>query len=256
VEHYVRRRARTPVRSLPQSGKFSGSSDVASRNRLQRFLATNATNALPPDAWNPAQPHPDALTSYPTSGACYLELRRISLLGTWVNKGKRKGRGCYYASALLFASELLSLLWGNPLGRPPQFRARRHNPGIGQDERESTAVGGDEQIDLRTTCSGDGACAIRLDLIRAGGVLLRNNLPVKVSRNDGVHLTIAVKHVIACHGEWALLLPRDVNPIKGEQICPAETANRRTAELEEVAEFRRIVHSGKRPSSSPREDSL
>jgi hypothetical protein len=95
VEHYVRRRARTPVRSLPQSGKFSGSSDVASRNRLQRFLATNATNALPPDAWNPAQRHPDALTSYPTSGACYRELPRIPILGTSVNKKR-----CCYSRAI------------------------------------------------------------------------------------------------------------------------------------------------------------
>ena len=69
----------------------------------------------------------------------------------------------------------------DPLGRSLQFKPRRHTTGIGLDEREHAAIGGDEQIALPTIRRGDGACAIRLDGIRAGGVLLTSNVPVKVS---------------------------------------------------------------------------
>jgi hypothetical protein len=35
-----------------------------------------------------------ALTPGPVRGACISVLLRILLLGTWVNKGKRKGQNC------------------------------------------------------------------------------------------------------------------------------------------------------------------
>ncbi len=44
--------------------------------------------------------------------------------------------------ALLSASE--PRLLGNPLGRRPQFKPRRHSTGIGLDERVHTAIRGDE----------------------------------------------------------------------------------------------------------------
>src|SRR5215210_4841741 len=63
------------------------------------------------------------------------------------------------------------------LGSPPQFRARRHNPGIGIDPREHAAVGGDEQIGFEVIRDG-GACAIRIDGISAGEGVFAKNLPI------------------------------------------------------------------------------
>ena len=100
---------------------------------------------------------------------------------TFVNKGQKEGPRLLLAQALLFASELLRLLWGNPLGRRSQFEPRRHLLGAYDlDPREHAAVWGDEQIELRTIRIGGGPCAIRPDGIRAGGVPLTNNVPVKV----------------------------------------------------------------------------
>src|SRR5215208_6009606 len=96
----------------------------------------------------------------------------------------RRGRAdaALRAPALLFASELLSLLLGNPLGRSLQFNPRRHSlGGLDLDEREHTAIGGDEHIKRFRWTVGDGACAIRLDRIRARDGLVANNIPIKVS---------------------------------------------------------------------------
>src|SRR5829696_6726289 len=104
----------------------------------------------------------------PLATAYFLELRvcelpRIPILGTSVNRWG--------------LTELR--LFRNPLGRHPYFRARRHNAGIGIYPREHAAVRGDEQIGL-VAIRGGGACAIRVDLIRAGEGLLTVNLPIKV----------------------------------------------------------------------------
>src|SRR5215216_2423570 len=65
----------------------------------------------------------------------------------------------------------------DPLGRPPRFKPRPHKlGGLGLDERKLTAIGGDEQIVTRAIRIGGGACAIRLDGIRAGDVLVVNNI--------------------------------------------------------------------------------
>jgi hypothetical protein len=109
------------------------------------------------------------------------ELLRIPLLRTPVNKAKRRAEATLRAPALLSASELLRLLWGNPLGRRSLFKTRRHKlGGLGLDERKLTAIGGDELIETRAIRKGDGACAIRLDGIRAREGLVTRNLPVKV----------------------------------------------------------------------------
>ena len=77
-------------------------------------------------------------------------------------------------------SELLRLLlWANPLGRSLQFNPRRHSVGgLDLDEREHTAIGGDEHIKRFRWTVGDGACAIRLDRIRARDGLVANNIPI------------------------------------------------------------------------------
>src|SRR5215213_4938844 len=152
------------------------------------------------------------------------ELPRMSIPRSWVNKGKRKGRGCS-SPALLSASGLR--LWGDPLGRRPQFKRRRHLlGGVGLDEREHTAIGGNEHIPshnpIRGWPIGGGACAIRLDGIRAGQYLVASNMPIIVTRNVNLSLTVAVKLFIPCNGERHLVLPEDVNPIKGEQIRPVQ----------------------------------
>src|SRR5215216_1560676 len=65
----------------------------------------------------------------------------------------------------------------DPLGRPPRFKPRPHKlGGLGLDERKLTAIGGDEQIVTRAIRIGGGACAIRLDGIRAGDVLVVNSI--------------------------------------------------------------------------------
>src|SRR5215212_10326231 len=51
-----------------------------------------------------AQVAPEATLAAPGGRSMHdraSELRRISLPRTWVNKGTRKGRGCYYAPALV-----------------------------------------------------------------------------------------------------------------------------------------------------------
>src|SRR5918995_2885334 len=118
----------------------------------------------------------------------------------------------------------MSDLVSDPLGRPPRFKLRPHKlGGLGLDERKDTAVWGDEHIDLRTIPIGDGACAIRLDGIRGGDGLLTSNLPVKVRGSDAFLLTVAVKDGIPCKGERDMvIIPRDFNPIKGEQISPVK----------------------------------
>src|SRR5919107_4617647 len=89
--------------------------------------------------------------------------------------------------------EELSGSLSDPLGRPPRLKARPHKlGGLGLHERKHTAIRGDEQIDLRTIRKGEGACAIRLDGVRAKDGLVTSNLPVKVSGNDTLLLTVAV----------------------------------------------------------------
>jgi hypothetical protein len=53
--------------------------------------------------------------------------------------------------------------------------------GVGLHPREHTAVGVDEQIVLRIIRKGDGACAIRIDGIRAGVFGPIRNVAAKVS---------------------------------------------------------------------------
>src|SRR5215212_10798313 len=111
----------------------------------------------------------------------------------------------------------------DPLGRSLQFNPRRHLlVGLDLDEREHTAIGGDEHIKHFRWTVGDGTRAICLDGIRASEDRLANNIPIKVSRNDRLHLTVAVIHVLPCNGEQPLVLPGDYNPILGEQIRPVQ----------------------------------
>jgi hypothetical protein len=56
----------TLARDFARGAEFSGSWQVASRNSLLRFLATNAANAVPIGTINPAQPHPDGLSPHPS----------------------------------------------------------------------------------------------------------------------------------------------------------------------------------------------
>jgi hypothetical protein len=68
------------------------------------------------------------------------------------------------------------------LGRSPQFNPRPHLlGGLDLDEREHTAIGGEEHIKHFRWTVGDGACAISLDRIRASEDRLANNIPIKVS---------------------------------------------------------------------------
>src|SRR5215211_5590477 len=111
----------------------------------------------------------------------------------------------------------------DPLGRPPRFKPRPHRlGGLGLDERKYTAIGGDELIVTRAIRIGGGACAIRIDAIRAGEALITSDLPVKVRGIDAFHLTVAVKDLIARNGDRPLLIALDLNPILGEQIRPLE----------------------------------
>lgn len=70
----------------------------------------------------------------------------------------------------------------DPLARPPRFVSRRHNPGVGLDEHEQTAIGRGELIEVKdSSCDilirlGHGA--IRVDGIRAGVAVETSNLPV------------------------------------------------------------------------------
>src|SRR5919107_3141974 len=113
--------------------------------------------------------------------------------------------------------EELSGSLSDPLGRPPQLKPRPHKlGGLGLHERKHRAIGGDEQIDLRTIRKGEGACAIPLDGVRAGDGLLTRKVPVKVRGSDAFLLTVPVKHGIPCNGEWKLvIIALDFNPIKG-----------------------------------------
>src|SRR5215212_6648534 len=71
----------------------------------------------------------------------------------------------------------LSASGSDSLGRP-----RRHKPlGIGLDEREQSAIGGDEQIVVRTVRKGGRACAICIDGVRAAEGLVIKDVPVEVS---------------------------------------------------------------------------
>jgi hypothetical protein len=118
----------------------------------------------------------------------------------------------------------LRRLWGNPLGRRSLFKPRRHLlGGFGKDEREHTSIGGDEHIAshspvLRRIKIGGGACAIRLDAIRAGEYLVAKNIPIEVTCKDSLRFTVAIKLFIPCSGERLLVLPEDANPIVGKQI--------------------------------------
>ena len=64
---------------------------------------------------------------------------------------------------------------------------------------------------------GGGACAIRLDAIRPREGLVTNDLlAVNVQCKDLVHLTLAVKDLIARVGEGELVIALDRNPIRGQ----------------------------------------
>src|SRR5918993_1177154 len=158
------------------------------------------------------------------------ELRRIHLLRTSVNKHRQPpALPDYYGTPTRYGGDVpssrpgigeLSASVSDPPGRPPRLKPRPHKlGGLGLDERKHTAIGGDEHVDLRTIRKGEGACAIRLDSVRAGDGLLTRNLPVKVGGNDTLLLTVAVKHAIPCNGERGLvIIPLDFDPIKGERI--------------------------------------
>ena len=76
-------------------------------------------------------------------------------------------------------------------------------------------------IFTRAISIGGGACAICLDAIRPRDGLVTNDLlAVNVQCIDLVHLTLAVKDLIARVGEWELLISLDCNSISGEQIRP------------------------------------
>src|SRR4051794_34802908 len=88
-------------------------------------------------------------------------------------------------------------------------------------KRKLTAIRSDELIVTRAIRIGFGACAIRLDAIRPRDAIVTNDLlAVNVQCKDLVHLTLAVKHIIARVGEWELLIALDCNSISGEQIRP------------------------------------
>src|SRR5215217_5004304 len=96
---------------------------------------------------------------------------------TFVNKGKRKDRDVIGPGPSCFSGSL-----SHSLGRPLLFKPRCHPlGGLGLHKRELIAIGVDELIVLRTIRIADGACAIRLDGIRAGEGILTSNLPVHVS---------------------------------------------------------------------------
>ena len=78
-------------------------------------------------------------------------------------------------------------------------------------------------IFTRAISIGCGACAIRLDAIRPRDAIVTNDLlAVNVQCKDLLHLTLAVKDLIACQGERPLLISLDFNPILGEQLRPVE----------------------------------
>jgi hypothetical protein len=117
---------------------------------------------------------------------------------------------------------------GNPLGRPLQFKPRRHPLGrVNLHERELTAIGGYEQIVPKrfTIRIGDGGCAIRLDGVRASEGVLTRNLPAKVSWLDASHLTVAVIHLIACSGERDLVIVREKKPSSANRYVPSSVAS-------------------------------
>src|SRR5215208_4040101 len=136
-------------------------------------------------------------------------------------RARRRGRARAVRSPgpLCFSGSL-----SDSLGCPPRLKPRPHKlGGLGLHERKLTAIGGVEQIDLRTIRKGEGACAIPLDGVRAGDGLLTSNLPVKVRGSDASLLTVAVKHGVPCNGERSLvIIPRDFDPIKGERIRPVQ----------------------------------
>jgi hypothetical protein len=78
---------------------------------------------------------------------------------------------------------LLSGSLSHSLGRHLRVNPRRHILGVGAHEREHTAIRGDEHVALRsgTIRKGDGACAIRLDSVRAREAIIAKSLPVKVT---------------------------------------------------------------------------
>src|SRR5215204_1828423 len=83
-------------------------------------------------------------------------------------------RGCSYRRVLCArpagkAERGLSGSDSDSLACHSPFKPRDHIlGGLGLHPREHTAVGGDEQIVPRTIRESDGACAIRIDGIRAG----------------------------------------------------------------------------------------
>src|SRR5215211_8831891 len=94
---------------------------------------------------------------------------------------------------------------------------------MGPHKRKLTAIRSGEVIFTRAISIGCGACAIRLDAIRPRDGLVTNNLlAVNVQCKDLLHLTLAVKDLIARVGEWELLISLDLNSITGEQIRPLE----------------------------------
>src|SRR5215216_7977466 len=95
----------------------------------------------------------------------------------------------------------------DPPFRPLHFQAPTHKlGGVGQDERDLIAIGGEELIRLRTIRIADSARATRLDCIRAGDRLVTNNLSAKVTRIDALHVAVAVIDLIACLSERDLFI--------------------------------------------------
>jgi hypothetical protein len=74
--------------------EFSEVRTVASRNSLHHILAPNAAFGVQQGAKCGSTPSRLVQGRGEAGDICYLELRRIPLPGTSVNKGKEKSRSC------------------------------------------------------------------------------------------------------------------------------------------------------------------
>jgi hypothetical protein len=118
-----------------------------------------------------------------------------------------------------------------PMGQPawpsPAVQTPPHNPGIGLDEGDHSAIGGGEEIVVRdyVRIHSDGACAIRLDAIRGGEGLLTSNLPFTLNEETPFALPLPSNTSKFATANGTFSSPLTIYPSKASRYLPFNVAS-------------------------------
>ena len=115
----------------------------------------------------------------------------------------------------------------NSPGCPLHLEACCNSPAIRLDEGEHAPVWGGEEVEVFTVCVAGTACAIRPYRVAPGEAHIATDPSVLAHGGDGIHMSVAVIHLIAGCGKWDMTITAaDLNAIEGEEVPPVQCGNR------------------------------